>query len=96
MSLFQTDFLRDSTAVITQVAACDDAVLAFRKVSGLGVLTDLLNLSTASFIRTKENALSALLNLVRYDGKDAVADVSYSGSSKGRSKAVKLLRLLLR
>ncbi|KAL2326356.1 hypothetical protein Fmac_025414 [Flemingia macrophylla] len=102
--------VEDATAVIAQVAGCDDAVLAFRKISGLGVLADLLDLSTASSMRTKENAVSALLNLVRCGGEevvadvrdvvafgslDGVADVRDSGSSKGRSKAAELLRLLL-
>ncbi|KAL2339908.1 hypothetical protein Fmac_007848 [Flemingia macrophylla] len=91
----RVDIVEDSTAVITQVAACNDAVLTFRKVSSLGVLVDLLDLSTASSIRTKENAVFALLNLVCCSDEYAVVDVRDSGSSKGRSKAEKLLRLLL-
>ncbi|KAL6327678.1 hypothetical protein AAG906_022618 [Vitis piasezkii] len=62
---------------------------------GIGVLVDLLDPSTGSSIRTKENAVSALLNLEAgmglYDGIAVVAD---GGSPKGKSKAIALLKLL--
>ncbi|XP_020205890.1 U-box domain-containing protein 17 [Cajanus cajan] len=102
--------VEDATAVVAQVAASPDAADAFRKASALRVLADLLDLSTAATMRTKENAVSALLNLVRCGGDkvaadvrdavafgalDGVADVRDGGSSKGKSKAAELLRLLL-
>ncbi|KAL9298343.1 hypothetical protein ACSQ67_024239 [Phaseolus vulgaris] len=103
--------VEDATAVVAQVAGCEEAVEAFCKGSGgLGVLVDLLDLATASSMRSKENAVSALLNLVRCGGekvaadvRDAVAfgaldgirDVRDCGSGKGRTKAAELLKVLL-
>ncbi|WVZ03926.1 hypothetical protein V8G54_024732 [Vigna mungo] len=103
--------VEDATAVVAQVAGCEDAAEAFRKASGgLGVLADLLDLATAASMRTKENTVSALLNLVRCGGekvaadvRDAVAfgaldgirDVRDGGSAKGRTKAAELLKVLL-
>ena len=102
--------VEDATAVIAQVAGCEDAAEAFFKASGVGVLADLLDLATAASMRTKENAVSALLNLVRCGGdkvaadvRDAVAfgalegiaDVRDGGSGKGKNKAAELLKVLL-
>ncbi|TKY68308.1 U-box domain-containing protein 4 [Spatholobus suberectus] len=102
--------VEDATAVVAQVAGCEDAADAFRKVSGVGVLADVLDLATAASMRTKENAVSALLNLVRCGGEsvaadvrddvafgalDGIADVRDAGTAKGKSKAAELLRLLL-
>ncbi|XP_027356573.1 U-box domain-containing protein 11 [Abrus precatorius] len=102
--------VEDATAVIAQVAGCEDSADAFVKVSGVGVLADLLDLATGSSMRTKENAVSALLNLVRCGGEkvagdvrdvvafgalDGIADVRDGGSGKGKSKATELLKLLL-
>lgn len=102
--------VEDATAVIAQVAGCDESVEAFRKVSGIRVLADLLDLATGASMRTKENAVSTLLNLVRCGGDavagdvrdavafgalDGIADVKDNGSSKGKSKAAELLKLLL-
>ncbi|KAK7317360.1 hypothetical protein RJT34_01521 [Clitoria ternatea] len=102
--------VEDATAVIAQVAGCEESADAFRKVSGVGVLTDLLDLATGASMRSKENAVSALLNLVRCGGEkvaddvrdvvafgalDGIADVRDKGSSKGKSKATELLKLLL-
>lgn len=103
--------VEDATAVIAQVAGCEDAVDAFRKASGgVGVLADLLDLATAASMRTKENAVSALLNLVRCGGDkvaadvrdavafgalDGIADVRDGGSGKGKNKAAELLKVLL-
>lgn len=100
--------VEDATAVIAQIAGCEEAGDSFRKVLGIGVLVDLLDNSTGSSSRTKENAVSALLNLVQcgrgdvtesvcemglgvYDG---IVDVAENGSSKGRSKAMELLKVL--
>ncbi|KAJ7982352.1 RING-type E3 ubiquitin transferase [Quillaja saponaria] len=101
--------VEDATAVIAQIAGCEDSEEAFRKVSGVEVLVDLLDLATGSSIRTKENAVSALLNLVRcagervtsdvrdvgYGALDGIADVAENGSAKGKSKAVSLLKVLI-
>ncbi|KAK7256962.1 hypothetical protein RIF29_30597 [Crotalaria pallida] len=103
--------VEDATAVVAQVAGCEESAEAFRKVSGIEVLADLLDLATGASMRTKENAVSALLNLVRCGGESAVsdvrevvvdvvaalngiADVADHGSSKGKSKASELLKVL--
>ncbi|XP_059652013.1 U-box domain-containing protein 11 [Cornus florida] len=100
--------VEDATAVIAQIAGCEEAKEAFRKVSGIGVLVDLLDPSTGSSGRTKENAISGLLNLVQCGGEqvannvceigfgvfDGIADVAENGSSKGKNKAVALLKIL--
>ncbi|KAL6981096.1 hypothetical protein U1Q18_022727, partial [Sarracenia purpurea var. burkii] len=100
--------VEDATAVIAQIAGCEEARDAFRKVSGIGLLVDLLDRSTGSNGRTKENAVSALLNLVQCGGEqvansvremgvgvyDGIADVAENGSSKGKSKAIALLKVL--
>nr|GLL24891.1 protein spotted leaf 11 [Ipomoea trifida] len=100
--------LEDVTAVIAQIAGCEESWEAFRKVSGVGVLVDLLDNSTGASNRTKENAVSALLNLVQCSGKevtesirglvlgavDGIIEVAENGSEKGRSKAMALLKLL--
>ncbi|CAK8561105.1 unnamed protein product [Lathyrus sativus] len=102
--------VEDATAVIAQVAGCEESIEAFRKVSGVGVLADLLDLATGSSMRTRENTVSALLNLVRCGGdavagdvRDAVAfgaldgigDVRDKGSAKGKSKATELMKVML-
>ncbi|XP_023538067.1 protein spotted leaf 11 [Cucurbita pepo subsp. pepo] len=100
--------VEDASAVVAQVAGCEDSELAFRKVSGLGVLVDLLDSGTGSSQRTKENAVSALLNLARWGGERAeedikdlgsgilseIGDVAMNGSEKGKAKAVELLKLI--
>lgn len=100
--------VEDATAVIAQIAGCEEAGDAFRKVLGVGVLVDLLDLSTGSSSRTKENAVSGLLNMVQC-GKEEVGeyvkemasivwngitDVVENGSPKGKSKAAELLKLI--
>ncbi|KAJ7949358.1 RING-type E3 ubiquitin transferase [Quillaja saponaria] len=101
--------VEDATAVIAQIAGCEDSEEAFGKVSGVRILVDVLDLATGSSTRTKENAVSALLNFVRYGGErvasdvrdvasgalDGIADVAENGSSKGKSKAVALLKVLI-
>ncbi|KAF5446009.1 hypothetical protein F2P56_031674 [Juglans regia] len=105
---FATGVVEDATAVIAQVAGCEESEEAFRKVSGIGVLVDLLDGATGSSMRVKENAVAALLNLVRCGRErigrevrekgmlvvDGITDVSENGSSKGKSKAVALLKVL--
>ncbi|XP_047314538.1 U-box domain-containing protein 11-like [Impatiens glandulifera] len=102
--------VEDATAVIAQVAGCEEAPDAFGKVSGIEVLIDLLDMSTGSSPRTKENSVSALLNLAQCGGEKVVEHIKESGfwlfegiqdvaqngqtSSKGKSKAMALLKLL--
>ncbi|KAK4339450.1 hypothetical protein RND71_040912 [Anisodus tanguticus] len=100
--------LEDVTAVVAQIAGCEESWKEFRKISGVGVLVDLLDSSTGSSSRTKENAVSALLNLVQCGGEeiansvrgvvlgavDGIIEVAENGSDKGRSKAMELLKIL--
>ncbi|KAL0557490.1 hypothetical protein IC582_006034 [Cucumis melo] len=100
--------VEDASAVVAQVAGCEESELAFRRVSGLGVLVDLLDSGTGSSLRTKENAVSALLNLAKWGGDRAaedvkdlgsgilseIADVAVNGSEKGKTKAVELLKMV--
>ncbi|KAK6140386.1 hypothetical protein DH2020_025870 [Rehmannia glutinosa] len=57
--------IEDATAVIAQVAGCEESWEIFKKALGIEVLMDLLDNATGSSSRTKENAVSALLNLVQ-------------------------------
>ncbi|KAK4379150.1 hypothetical protein RND71_001012 [Anisodus tanguticus] len=100
--------LEDVTAVIAQIAGCEESWEAFRKISGVGVLVDLLDSSTGSSSRTKENAVSALLNLVQcgveetansvrgiiLGAVDGIIEVAENGTDKGRSKAMALLKIV--
>lgn len=100
--------VEDATAVIAQIAGCEESWEAFRNVSGVRVLIDLLDSSTGSTIRTKENAVSALLKLVQCGGEevaetiremglevfDGVVDVVENGTAKGKVKGVALLKVL--
>ncbi|KAJ1426949.1 Armadillo-type fold [Sesbania bispinosa] len=107
----KTGIIEDATAVIAQIAGCEESEEAFRKVSGISVLVGLLGFVSGSCgggLRTRENAVSGLLNLVRYGGDrvalevkergdvlDGIVYVQEHGSTKGKSKAVALLKLLL-
>ncbi|XP_068662444.1 U-box domain-containing protein 14 [Aristolochia californica] len=99
--------VEDSTAVIAQVAGCYESVEAFRQVAGVKVLVDLLDVSTGSTIRVKENAVSALLNLLQCGGVDAgedvremgfawdgILEVAETGSAKAKTRANDLLNLI--
>ena len=102
--------VEDATAVVAQIAGCEESDEAFRKVSGNGVLADLLDPVTGSSLRTKENAVAALLNVGRCGGEKAVreireiglaggaiegiAEVADSGTAKGKAKAVSLLKMI--
>lgn len=101
--------VEDATAVIAQVAGCAESVDAFRKVAGVRVLVDLLDVATGSALRVKENAVSALLSLVRCGGDEAaeelvkevgngwdgIVEVEEKGSSaRSKNKATDLLNLL--
>ncbi|MED6137686.1 hypothetical protein PIB30_067255 [Stylosanthes scabra] len=59
----------DATAVIAQIAGCEESVEAFRESSGIPILSSLLECDVSS-LRTKENAVSGLLNLVRCSGNN--------------------------
>uniref|UniRef100_A0A803NSL3 Uncharacterized protein n=1 Tax=Cannabis sativa TaxID=3483 RepID=A0A803NSL3_CANSA len=71
--------VEDATAVVAQVAGCEESEEASRKVSGTGVLVDLLDPATGSSLRTKENAVAALLNLGRCGGEKAVREIKEMG-----------------
>ncbi|KAG9458124.1 hypothetical protein H6P81_002632 [Aristolochia fimbriata] len=99
--------VEDSTAVIAQVAGCFESVEVFRQVAGVKVLVDLLDASTGSTLRVKENAVSALLNLVRCGGDaigedfremgfawDGILEVAETGSAKLKARATDLLNLI--
>lgn len=101
--------VEDATAVIAQVAGCEESWEAFKKGSGLRVLIDLLDGTTGSSVKIKENAVSALLKLVQCNGEEVVEcirdvgleevfegldDVVENGTEKGKSKAAALLKVL--
>ncbi|XP_015866633.1 U-box domain-containing protein 11 [Ziziphus jujuba] len=100
--------VEDATAVVAQIAGCEESEEAFLKAKGVGVMADLLDPSTGSSLRTKENAVSGLLNLGRCGGEkvgkevremglkvvDGIVDVAENGSSKGKGKAVALLKMI--
>ncbi|KAF3434271.1 hypothetical protein FNV43_RR25374 [Rhamnella rubrinervis] len=100
--------VEDATAVVAQIAGCEESEEAFMKVSGVQVMVDLLDPSTGSSLRTKENSVAGLLNLARCGGErvgrevkemgvtvvDGIAEVADNGSAKGKSKAVALLKII--
>ncbi|KAK4794563.1 hypothetical protein SAY86_012557 [Trapa natans] len=100
--------VEDATAVVAQIAGCEESVEAFRNISGISVLVDLLDMSTGSSMRIKENAVSALLNLATCgEGRvmedfrlmdlgvvDGILNVAEHGTDKGKSKATALLNLI--
>ncbi|RZC79031.1 hypothetical protein C5167_003236 [Papaver somniferum] len=101
--------VEDATAVIAQVAGCYESGDEFKRVSGIGVLMDLLDFSTGCSSRTRENSVSALLNLIQSCDEvmtleikkvcssaalDGVTDIVENGSSKAKSKASSLLTIL--
>ncbi|XP_029124097.2 U-box domain-containing protein 16 [Elaeis guineensis] len=104
----RTGVVEDTTAVIAQVAGCYESVDAFRKVAGVRVLVDLVDVGTGASVRARENAASALLNLVMSGGEKAAADVreietaeaairELAGdgeSARAKSKAESLLTVL--
>lgn len=101
--------VEDATAVIAQVAGCEESWEVFRKALGIEMLMDLLDNATGSSYRTKENAVAALLNLVQCGGAEVaedvkgklearvvegIVDIMECGSDKGKSKAAALLKVL--
>lgn len=100
--------VEDVTAVIGQIAGCEEAWDEFRKVGGVEVLVDLLDLSTGCSDRIKENAVSGLFNLVHYGREEVletlrsvgaglvhgISELVNNGSVKGKTKASALLKML--
>ncbi|KAK1277798.1 U-box domain-containing protein 4 [Acorus gramineus] len=101
--------VEDSTAVIAQVAGCEESVGAFREVFGVVILVDLVDPAEGgSSARTRENAASALLNLARFGGEGVVkeirridgsmgriTDLMENGSARAKAKAGQLIDVLL-
>lgn len=104
--------MEDATAVIAQVAGCYESGDGFRKVSGVGVLVDLLDKATGASARARENAVGTLLNLIQCGTEDeiiedvrefgwevlveGIKDVAQHGSLKSVNKANELLKILER
>lgn len=100
--------VEDATAVIAQIAGCEESEAEFLRFSGVEILVDLLDVGTGSSARIKENSVAALLNLVRCGGErvagevremgavvvEGIKEVAVAGTSKGRSKAVALLKVI--
>uniref|UniRef100_A0A0D9VAF2 U-box domain-containing protein n=1 Tax=Leersia perrieri TaxID=77586 RepID=A0A0D9VAF2_9ORYZ len=101
--------VEDATAVVAQVAGCEESLDVFVRMSGLRILVDLLDHGGGASPRTRENAAAALLNLVVAGGERAVAEVIAVGgaedavrelaedvtaSARGKAKAEALLRAL--
>ncbi|KAK8662002.1 hypothetical protein V6N13_091590 [Hibiscus sabdariffa] len=105
----RTGIVEDATAVLAQVAGCEESEEAMRKAGGVGVLGDLLDEGTSASTRTRENAVAALLNMARCGGErgrrevretvvkvwEGVAVVAENGSGKGKAKAVELLKFVV-
>ncbi|GLT45992.1 hypothetical protein SLA2020_197840 [Shorea laevis] len=105
----RTGIMEDASAVLAQIAGCEESEEGLRKAGGLRVLGDLLDEGTGVSRRIKENAVAALLNLARCGGEkgreevrevamkvlEGIADVAENGSSKGKAKAFDLLKIVL-
>ncbi|TVU17604.1 hypothetical protein EJB05_33651, partial [Eragrostis curvula] len=101
--------IEDVTAVIAQVAGCAESLDAFRWMSGVRILLDLVEPGGAGTPRARENAAAALLNLVVAGGERAVDEVVAVGGAedavrelaedlaaipRGKAKAEALLQAL--
>ncbi|AEE28274.1 putative armadillo-like helical protein [Arabidopsis thaliana] len=83
--------VEDATAVMAQVAGCEDSEDGMRRVSGANVLADLLDPCTGSSLRIKENSVGALLNLARCGGAAARSEVAAavaSGADEGAMEGI--------
>ncbi|KAK8647325.1 hypothetical protein V6N13_121069 [Hibiscus sabdariffa] len=101
--------VEDATAVLAQIAGCEESEEAIRKAGGIRVLGDLLDEGTGASERIRENAVAAMLNLARYGGEKGrkevremgaevikgITDSTKNGSAKGKAKAVDLLRIVV-
>ncbi|EPS64287.1 hypothetical protein M569_10494, partial [Genlisea aurea] len=96
--------IEDATAVLAQMAGCDESWEGFKRGSGAEILMDLLD--GCGGRRMKENCVSGLLSLVQFGGDEAaeylkrrkkldgIVDIAENGTDKGKSKAMELLKLL--
>ncbi|KAE8684330.1 putative receptor serine-threonine protein kinase [Hibiscus syriacus] len=105
----RTGIVEDATAVLAQIAGCEESEEAMRKAGGIRVLGDLLDEGTGASERIRENAVAALLNLARCGGEkgrkevmdmgakviEGITDLTKNGSAKGKSKAVELLKIIV-
>lgn len=105
----RTGVVEDATAVLAQIAGCEESEEAMRKAGGVRVLGDLLDEGTGASGRIRENAVAALLNLARCGGErgrkevkemgakvmEGIDEVAENGSGKGKSKAVELLKFVV-
>ncbi|KAE8702149.1 putative LRR and NB-ARC domains-containing disease resistance protein [Hibiscus syriacus] len=105
----RTGIVEDATAVLAQVAGCEETEEAMRKTGGVGVLGELLEEGSSASRRARENAVAALLNMARCGGErgrrevkemgvkvmEGIAEVGENGSGKGKAKALELLKLLV-
>ncbi|MQL91698.1 hypothetical protein Taro_024312 [Colocasia esculenta] len=67
--------VEDCTAVVAQVAGCEESLEAFRRASGVQILVDLVDAATGASPRSRENAAAALLNLALSGGERALEDI---------------------
>ncbi|KAE8666568.1 aspartyl protease family protein [Hibiscus syriacus] len=105
----RTGIVEDATAVLAQIAGCEESEEAIRRVGGIRVLGDLLDEGTGASERIRENAVAALLNLARCGGEkgrkevrdmcakviEGITDLTKNGSAKGKTKAVELLKIIV-
>lgn len=75
--------VRDTIAMITQVAGCDESMKAFRRMDGINVLKDLV---VGRSGRARQNATTILSNLIKSD--KAVRDVREVDEAKVVVKAL--------
>ncbi|URE43860.1 hypothetical protein MUK42_13926 [Musa troglodytarum] len=68
----QRGVVEDVTAVIAQVARCDESVEAFPRVDNVIILVDLV---VGGSGRVRENVAATLLNLVKSGGDKVVGDI---------------------
>ncbi|KAB2031345.1 hypothetical protein ES319_D05G298800v1 [Gossypium barbadense] len=105
----RTGIVEDATAVLAQIAGCEESEEAMRKAGGVRVLGDLLDEGTGASERIRENAVAALLNLARCGGEkgrkevkemgakvmEGITDLTKNGSAKGKTKAAELLKIVV-
>ncbi|MBA0775879.1 hypothetical protein Gotri_010977 [Gossypium trilobum] len=105
----RTGIVEDATAVLAQIAGCEESEEAMMKAGGVRVLGDLLDEGTGASERIRENAVAALLNLARCGGEkgrkevkemgakvmEGISDLTKNGSIKGKTKAAELLKIVV-
>ena len=104
----RTGIIEDCTAVVAQIAGCEESLEALVQVSGVCILLDLVDDRTAATERVRDNAAAALLNLAAAGGDVAVSEIlsvegavalvremaENGGSVRGKRKAAALLEFL--